>query len=225
MVYIDSGYSRPGITVCFQQGNASLPNNTHYEKVVKMYPQDLHIHTTYSANDSAIVPEQTVSLIARVKHARTVGISDHFENLTNTVFEHYQAEVRAEGLKLGTEVDGHDWARAAGDCAVDYYIYHCYDSDADYRGAEYLLATGKPVIIAHPNALDTNMDRLPPECLIEINNRYVWRCNWQRFYGTFKERFKFIISSDAHQPNWLGQSIARFAAREMGLKEELLFAD
>jgi len=190
-----------------------------------MYPQDLHIHTVYSANDSAIVPEQTVSLIARVKHARSVGISDHFENLTNGRFEQYQTEVRAEGLKLGTEVDGHPWAGEAEGYPVDYYIYHCYNRDADYRGAEILLSTGKPVIIAHPNALDTDLDRVPPECLIEINNRYVWRCNWRRFYAPFTERFHFVIGSDAHQPNWLGQSIARYAAGEMGLKEAILFPD
>lgn len=190
-----------------------------------MYPQDLHIHTTYSANDTAVVPEQTVSLIASVKHARITGISDHFENLTDGMFEQYRADVRTEGLRLGCEVDGHLWAEAAGNCMFDYYIYHCFDTDADYRGVEHLLATGKPVIIAHPNALDTDLHRLPSDCLIEINNRYVWRCDWRRFYAPHTDRFRFVIGSDAHQPNWLGQSIARYVAGELGVRETLLFGD
>jgi hypothetical protein len=42
-------------------------------------PQDLHIHSTWSDTDSAVVPEQTIALIAAVGHARIRGISDHFE--------------------------------------------------------------------------------------------------------------------------------------------------
>ncbi len=188
-----------------------------------MYPQDLHIHTTYSVNDTAVVPEQTLSLVARIRHAQVVGISDHFENLTNGRFEHYEGEVRAAGLKLGVEVDGHGWAAEAAEYPVEYYIYHCYDRDAEYAGAEQLLSTGKPVIIAHPHALDTDLGRLPPECLIEINNRYIWRADWKSFYGPYIDRFRFVIGSDAHQPNCLGQAMARFVAKELGLQEELLF--
>jgi hypothetical protein len=34
-----------------------------------MLQQDLHIHTTYSTSDNLVVPEQTVALVAAVKHA------------------------------------------------------------------------------------------------------------------------------------------------------------
>jgi histidinol phosphatase-like PHP family hydrolase len=43
------------------------------------------------------------------------------------------------------------------------------------------------------------------------------------FYGPYRNRFRFVISSDAHQPNWLGQSIARLAARELDIEETLVF--
>jgi histidinol phosphatase-like PHP family hydrolase len=58
---------------------------------------------------------------------------------------------------------------------------------------------------------------------IEINNRYVWRTDWKQYYGPFKERFRFVLGSDAHQPNWLGQSIARYVAAQLGVKEHLVF--
>jgi len=38
--------------------------------------QDLHVHTVFSHGDGAIVPEQTVELVAAVGHARILGISD-----------------------------------------------------------------------------------------------------------------------------------------------------
>ncbi|WP_419660696.1 uncharacterized protein Dvar_10950 [Desulfosarcina variabilis str. Montpellier] len=66
-----------------------------------MLNQDLHIHTTYSATDSVIVPEQTIELVAAVRHARVVGISDHFENLVSGAFKRYAEEVQSAGLKLG----------------------------------------------------------------------------------------------------------------------------
>lgn len=188
-----------------------------------MLPQDLHIHTTYSANDSYVVPEQTVTLIAAVKHARIVGVSDHFENLTRGSFEQYAAEVSGHGLKVGVEVDGHPWAQQASEYEVDYYVMHCRDHALDYRAVELLLATGKPVVIAHPNILGTDLDLLPPECLIEINNRYVWRNDWRTYYTPFVDRFRFVISSDAHQPSWLGQSVARHVAAELGVTEHLVF--
>jgi len=72
-----------------------------------MLQQDLHIHTTYSTSDSAVVPEQTVALIAAVRHANIIGISDHFEYLMDGNFEGYEKEIRQAGLKVGVEVDGH----------------------------------------------------------------------------------------------------------------------
>lgn len=188
-----------------------------------MIPQDLHIHTTFSANDNSVLPEQTVEFVAMVKHARTIGISDHFENLTDGMFDTYQATVRQAGLKLGVEVDGHPWVKEAAGYTVDYYIFHCRDNDADYQSIEHLLQTRKPVIIAHPNAFATNLSKVPPDCLIEINNRYVWRNDWYNYYRPYVSSFKFVISSDAHQPNWLGQSVARYAAQHLGIEEYLVF--
>jgi histidinol phosphatase-like PHP family hydrolase len=188
-----------------------------------MLQQDLHIHTTYSTGDSAIVPEQTVAFVAAVQHAQTVGISDHFEYLLDGVFEVYTKEIRAAGLKLGAEVDGHRWAAEAAGYDLDYYIVHCRDEDADYHCLERLLATGRPVIVAHPNAFGTDLNRVSPECRVEINNRYVWRTDWQRYYGPFKDRFDFVFSSDAHQPNCLGQAVAQYAAARLGIREHLVF--
>jgi hypothetical protein len=172
------------------------------------------------------VPEQTIAFVATVKHARIVGISDHcdhFENLMNDQFQCYEGEVRKAGLKLGVEVDGHVWAKEATRYAVDYYIYHCRDLDADYRSLEELLSTNRPVIIAHSNVLGTDLNRIPTHCLIEINNRYIWRSDWERFYSPFKNQFKFILSSDAHQPNWLGQTVAQYVASQLEIDEYLVF--
>jgi histidinol phosphatase-like PHP family hydrolase len=188
-----------------------------------MLQQDLHIHTTYSTGDSSVVPEQTVGMIVAIKHARHVGISDHLEYLLDGVYETYAKEIRQAGLKVGVEVDGHTWVNEATGYDVDYYIFHCRDREADYRSLDRLLATAKPVIVAHPNALDTDLRRVPTECLVEINNRYVWRTDWKPYYGPFKDRFKFVLSSDAHQPNWLGQAVARHAAAQLGVKEHLVF--
>ena len=188
-----------------------------------MLQQDLHIHTTYSASDSSVVPQQTIAFVASIKHARVLGISDHFENLGEGVFERYVMEIRQAGLKVGIEVDGYAWVTEATGCDVDYYIFHCRDRDADYRSLGRLLETGKPVIVAHPNTLYTNLSRVPTACLIEINNRYVWRTHWKQFYGPFKDRFKFVIGSDAHQPHWLNQTVARYAAEQLGIQEQLVF--
>lgn len=188
-----------------------------------MIAQDLHIHTTYSATDSAIVPQQTIELVAAVRHARVVGISDHFENLVSGVFERYAREVQSAEFKLGVEVDGHAWASEAADYPVEYYIVHCRDQDADYKALEHLLKTGRPVIIAHPTAFATNLNRVPPECLIEINNRYVWRSDWKPYYTPFVDRFRFVLGSDAHQPNWLGQAVVRHVAAQLGVTEHLVF--
>jgi histidinol phosphatase-like PHP family hydrolase len=189
-----------------------------------MLSQDLHIHTTWSAKDDAVVPEQSIELIAAVGHARIRGISDHFEMIADR-FDDYRAAVLGRGFKVGTEVNGHEWVPAALEASCDYRIIHCYDRDADYRALERLLADERPVIVAHPNALGTDLTRVPPECLVEINNRYVWRCDWHAFYAPFRERFRFVISSDAHQPNWLNQTVARYVAGSLGIQETLVFAD
>ena len=189
-----------------------------------MLRQDLHLHTTWSNEDSAIVPEQTLELIASVRHARVIGISDHFEHIHDR-FDDYANAVRAAGLRVGTEVNGHAWADAALALSCDYRIYHCWDCDADYAALERLLADGTPVIVAHPNALGTDLDRVPTDCLVELNNRYVWRCDWRAFYGPYRDRFRFVLSSDAHQPNWLNQTVAQHVAKALGIRETLLFAD
>jgi hypothetical protein len=189
-----------------------------------MLSQDLHIHTTYSASDNYVVPQQTVSLLASVKHARIIGISDNFENLINGRFEPYFAEVSGNGLKVGVEIEGHRWARLASEHKVDYYVMHCRDNSADYGAVELLFSTGRPVVIAHPNILGTDLGRLSRECLIEINNRYVWRNDWRTYYTPFVDRFRFVISSDAHQPNWLGQTMARYVAEELGVTEHIVFS-
>lgn len=186
------------------------------------YPQDLHIHTVFSSRDSSVVPEQTPELVARVRHARLIGISDHFEHFAEAGYDAYVQRVRALDLLVGTEVDGAASVDHAASLAFDYYIYHCRDYTDDYRGAERLLATGRPVIIAHPNALQTNMDRVPEGCLVEINNRYIWRCDWRTFYTPYRDRFPFVISSDAHQPNWLSQAVARRVAAELDIQEVLI---
>lgn len=186
------------------------------------YPQDLHIHTTFSQYDSSVVPEQTPEFIARVKHAKVVGISDHFEHFADQGYDRYVDRLRSLNVLVGTEVDGATSVDHAAGLDFDYYIYHCHDRVADYRALERLLATDKPVIIAHPNALHTDLYRVPHECLVEINNRYIWQTDWLAFYGPHKGRFHYVISSDAHQPSWLGQSVARRAAVELGIRETLL---
>lgn len=185
-----------------------------------LYPQDLHIHSTYSRGDASVVPEQTPELIARVRHARVIGISDHFELFADTRYDEYVEHIRSLNLLVGTEVDGFRYVAYAAALNFDYYIYHCRDTAADYAGIEQLLATGCPVIIAHPNILATDLKRVPSEALIEINNRYIWCCDWMSFYQPHLARFRFVINSDAHQPNWLGQSLARRVATELGIVEQ-----
>ena len=185
-------------------------------------PQDLHVHTIFSRGDGAVVPEQTVELVAGIRHARVLGISDHLEYVGEQ-FAQYASTVRAHRLKLGLEVNGAEWVAAAEALPVDYYIYHCRDRAEDYRGAERLAATGRPAIIAHPQALQTDLQRVSPACLIEINNRYAWREQGWQALAPFVQRFRFVIGSDAHQPHWLNQTAARFIARELGVRETLLF--
>lgn len=186
------------------------------------YPQDLHIHTTFSRNDSSVVAAQTPELVARVEHAETVGISDHFEHFADRDYDRYFQSLRALGLLVGTEVDGAGSVPHAASLYFDYYVYHCYDKTGDYRALERLCQTGRPIVIAHPEALGTNLDRVPAQCIVEINNRYVWRSDWHAYHRPYAHRFKYVISSDAHQPNWLGQSVARRAARELGVTEVMV---
>ena len=188
-----------------------------------MISQDLHIHTTFSTGDSAVVPEQTVEFIAKINYAESIGISDHFEYITGDVFVKYEKTLRIFNFHVGTELDGAEWVESAAGYHFDYYIYHCKDRDDDYKAIEKLLSTGKPVIIAHPLHWGTNLNRVPPECLIEINNRYVWRNDWRSGFKKFIHRFKFVLGSDAHQPNWLNLNVARYVANELGVKETLLF--
>lgn len=189
-----------------------------------MLAQDLHVHTTWSYADGAVVREQTVELVAQVHHARVLGISDHFEHLVDSDVDAYADTVRRAGLWVGTEVNGAEWVLAALDAPVDYYIVHCYDTDADYAGLERLLGTGRPVIIAHPHALGTRLARVPTDCRVEVNNRYIWRGDWRAYYGPHVHRFRFVLSSDAHQPNWLNQTLARYVADQLGIEETLVFA-
>lgn len=195
-----------------------------YESTEHRYPQDLHIHTSFSTQDRAIVPEQTVALVASVHHARVLGIADHLEFVHGSRFDEYAESVRGHGLRLGVELDrGAAWVDVAAELPVDYYVYHCLDHTDEYRGAERLLDVGKPVIIAHPLLIGTDPGRLPPECLIEINNRYVWRSDWRAKYQGFVGRFRFVLGSDAHQPHWLSLEVARTVARSLKIEETLLF--
>lgn len=186
--------------------------------------QDLHIHTVFSTGDGAIVPEQTVDLIASVRHAATIGISDHFEYIRGEEFESYSKAVKLHDFRLGTEVDGGKDAAEAAGYPFEYYVYHCPDESRHYAGLDILLETGKPVIVAHPLILGTDLDRLPEGCFVEINNRYIWRSDWRSLLAPYIDKFKFILSSDAHQPNWLNQNVARHVATELGVSETLLFS-
>jgi histidinol phosphatase-like PHP family hydrolase len=190
-----------------------------------MIPQDLHIHTVYSTGDSSVVNEQTIALIKQVRHAARIGISDHFEYLVEEdVFDRYQKEVRTAGFKVGMEVSGYPLVQEAIQKSNDYFVYHCSRKE-DYAALEHLLSTGKPVIIAHPLIMGTNLDRIPPECFIEVNNRYVWRNNWRAGFHKYVNTRNFVISSDAHQPNWLNQNVARHVCQVLGIRETIIFPD
>jgi len=186
--------------------------------------QDLHIHTTFSVTDSQIVPEQTVEMVAFAKHADVVGISDHFEHFIPHMYQEYCETVRSFNFLVGTEVNGHQSVPQASRFEFDYYIYHCWGhEEKDYDALLDLISTGKPVIVAHPYATRTNLDRIPENCYVEINNRYVWRFDWRKLIVPYKDKFRWVLGSDAHQPNWLNQNIAQSVAEEMGIKEAILF--
>jgi histidinol phosphatase-like PHP family hydrolase len=190
-----------------------------------MIPQDLHIHTVYSAGDSAVVNEQTISLIKNVRHATRIGISDHFEYLLDeNIYKQYEQEVRSAGFKVGMEVSGHGLVPEAVRRNNDYFVYHCSRHE-DYAAIDLMLASGKPVIIAHPLIMGTDLDKVPPECFIEVNNRYVWRSNWRAGFYKYVNDRRFVISSDAHQPNWLNQNVARYVCQVLGIRETLIFPE
>ncbi|MBB6481556.1 histidinol phosphatase-like PHP family hydrolase [Spirochaeta isovalerica] len=187
------------------------------------YKQDLHIHTVYSTGDSSVEPQQTIPFIAELDHAEVRGISDHFEYLTGQVFEEYRKEVHDFGFWCGCEVNDSIDAREAAAYPFDYYIYHCRDRVSEYKGAETLLETGKPVIVSHPMAMGADLNKVPTDCLLEINNRYVWKNDYMSYFSPHLHRFRFTIGSDAHKPNWLSQNVARHAAAKLGIEETVLF--
>ena len=187
--------------------------------------QDLHIHTIFSSGDSAVVPQQNLDTIAFAKHVDVVGISDHFENFMPHRFQDYKEALDIYGFLVGVEVNGYESVPMAVDYNFDYYIYHCWgDVSDDYLMVKRLLKTEKPVIIAHPYATQTDLHRVPEECYVEINNRYIWRYDWRKELAPFKNKFRWVISSDAHQPNWLNQNYARQVAKELEIEETILFA-
>lgn len=189
----------------------------------KLYNQDLHIHTEFSYGDRAVIRGMNVEIISWLKHAKIIGISDHFEYLTGKRYEIYKNEVKKYGFYCGTEVDGYKESVKAKNYDFDYYIYHCFNKDKDYKGARLLINTGKPVIIAHPYALGTDLNKVPEACYVEINNRYIWRSNWKKELLPFINKFNFVLSSDAHQPNWLNQEISIQVCTELGIKECIIF--
>jgi hypothetical protein len=154
-----------------------------------------------------------------------IGISDHFEYLTDeATFSIYEKEVRSAGFRVGIEVSGYAFVQEAVKTNCEYFIYHC-SAEEDYPAIDHLLSTGKPVIIAHPLIMGTDLDRIPQECHIEVNNRYIWKSNWRERLGKYVHDFHFVIGSDAHQPNWLNQNVARYICREMGIRETIIFTD
>ena len=191
---------------------------------MKKLTQDLHIHSIFSSMDSAVVPQQNFDTIAFAKHADIVGISDHFEHFMPHRFNDYKEALDVYGFLVGTEVNGHESVDIATKYDFDYYIYHCWgEISDDYTAVQRLIRTNKPVIIAHPYATETDLNKIPEECYVEINNRYIWRYNWKKELAPFKNKFRWIISSDAHQPNWLNQNIARKVAEYLGIEETILF--
>ena len=201
----------------------SATRKIKYNKMIPLYTQDLHIHTIFSTGDSVVSKEQTVELIAEINHAKIIGISDHFEYIGDEYYEKYRESVTSFRFKLGTEVDGYKWVDPALNFNFDYYIYHCRDDTKDYRGLEKLMSGNKPVIVAHPYATGTSLKKIPGNSIVEINNRYVIRYDWKAFFSGYLNQFRFVLSSDAHQPHWLNLNVSRFVANDLGIQEEILF--
>jgi histidinol phosphatase-like PHP family hydrolase len=189
-----------------------------------MIKQDLHVHTVYSSGDSSVEEKQTVEYIAALDHAEIRGISDHYEYLRGDIFEEYRKKLYQYGFYCGCEVNDSQDALEAVSYPYDYYIYHCRDKASEYEGAETLLETGKPVIVSHPIAIGADLNKVPTGCILEINNRYIWQADdYMGFFKDHLKRFRFVIGSDAHKPNWLNQVCARHAAAQLGISEYLVF--
>ncbi|MBN2626341.1 MAG: hypothetical protein JXA95_06705 [Spirochaetales bacterium] len=187
-----------------------------------MIDQDLHIHTVYSHGDPAIEPQQTPDLIESLAHARVIGISDHYEYLP-PVFDEYRQDLHSRGFWCGCEINTGAEVPQALELPFDYYIYHCRDRDSEYRGAEQLADSGKPVIISHPMAMGADLNRVPTGCYIEVNNRYVWKGDYMAYYTPHLDRFRFVLGSDAHKPNWLNHVYAIYAAERLGIVPTQIF--
>ncbi len=186
--------------------------------------QDLHIHTVYSHGDTAIEPQQTLDLIQALAHSRVIGISDHFEYLP-PVFDRYREDVHRRGFWCGCEINLSGDVSQALELPFDYYVYHCRDQESEYRGAERLLGSGKPVIISHPMAMGADLNRVPAGCFIEVNNRYVWKNDYMTYYPPHLDRFRFVLGSDAHKPNWLNHLVCSYAADRLGIVPHIIFPE
>jgi len=90
---------------------------------IQPFRQDLHIHTTFSCDDPSMVEAQTPEMVAQVKHAEVIGISDHFEHIVEHL-DAYTTTVAHYGLHVGTEVNGGHWAAEAAVGGLDYYLQH-----------------------------------------------------------------------------------------------------
>jgi histidinol phosphatase-like PHP family hydrolase len=190
----------------------------------KLIKQDLHIHTIFSAIDGAVVPQQTIEMVAFSKHAEITGISDHFEMFMPTRWVEYKTEVKKFGFLLGIEVNGHEKVNEALKFEFDYFVYHCWGHEPkDYEALTMLQNSGKPVVVAHPYATATDLQKIPEGSIVEINNRYVWRYDWKKYLSPYINKFRWVLSSDAHQPNWLNQQIAIRVAEELKITETILF--
>ena len=188
-----------------------------------MLPQDLHIHTVFSTGDSAVMPQQTPEFVASVNHAQVRGISDHIEYIDETIFPSYEKRLRSLGFHVGMEIVQYEDVEYSLELPLEYRVIHCYNEDRYYKAAERMVETGVPLIIAHPMAVDTNLSKVPTGAYIEISNRYVWRKDWASFFPPHQDRFQFVFSSDAHQPHWLNQVIARQVGETLGIQESILF--
>jgi len=52
-------------------------------KEENILPRDLHIHTSFSEKDESLAPEQTIELVKKFRYAETMGINDHFEQISD----------------------------------------------------------------------------------------------------------------------------------------------
>jgi hypothetical protein len=148
-------------------------------------------------------------------------MADHLDFVYGERFASYAKAVRRHGFLLGVEVDGASWVDTALEHEVDYYFYHCPDRKDHYRGLERLLDSGRPVVVSHPVMWGTDLKKVPDCAFLEINNRYIWRTAWRSRLEPFCRKFRFVLSSDAHEPSMLNQNVARRVGRELGIRETL----